>query len=235
MTTRRKTGTNLVPASCNARYNRAMQPKHMRRMVCASALAAAVVAAAGVSAQNPPPASKPVQQPPLRPDDPQVIRTGVELITTDVIVRDNRGQFVADLKKDEFELYEDGVQQQVISFHLTHGGRTFNVAAPPPPPAQEGIILPPSRPTSDAAGRIFIIFVDDLHLDFRNTGRIKDLFTKISKELIHEGDMFGIVSTGPSSLSVELTYDRKRLDAAIKKISGAVSYTHLTLPTIYSV
>ena len=34
------------------------------------------------------------------------------------------------------------------------------------------------RPTSDAAGRIFLIFVDDLHLDFRNTGRIRDLFKR---------------------------------------------------------
>ena len=32
--------------------------------------------------------------------------------------------------------------------------------------------------------------------------------------------MFGIVSTGPSSLAIELTYDRKRLDEAITKISG---------------
>ncbi len=63
-----------------------------------------------------------------------------------------------------------------------------------------------------------MIFVDDLHLDFRNTGRIRELFKKISKELIHDGDMFGIVSTGPSSLAVDLTYDRKRLDEAIKKI-----------------
>jgi VWFA-related protein len=38
--------------------------------------------------------------------------------------------------------------------------------------------------------------------------------------LIHEGDMFGIVSTGPSSLAIDLTYDRKILDDAIKKISG---------------
>ena len=75
---------------------------------------------------------------------------------------------------------------------------------PPPPPVQEGIILPPARPTNDAAGRIFIIFVDDLHLDFRNTGRIRDLFKKISTELIHEGDMFAIVSTGPSSIAIEL-------------------------------
>jgi VWFA-related protein len=85
----------------------------------------------------------------------------------------------------------------------------------------EGIILPPTRPTADMAGRIFLIFVDDLHLDFRNTGRIKDLFKKIASELIHEGDMFGIVSTGPSSLQIDLTYDRRRLDEAIKKISGA--------------
>jgi VWFA-related protein len=150
-----------------------------------------------------------------------VIRTGVELITTDAIVRDGRGQFVADLKKDEFEIYEDGVRQELVSFTLTHGGRVYNVAQPPPAPPQEGIILPPARPTNDAAGRIFMIFVDDLHLDFRNTGRIRELFKKISKELIHEGDMFGIVSTGPSSLAIDLTYDRKRLDQAITKITGS--------------
>jgi VWFA-related protein len=32
--------------------------------------------------------------------------------------------------------------------------------------------------------------------------------------------MFGIVSTGPSSLAIDLTYDRKRLEEAIKRISG---------------
>jgi VWFA-related protein len=180
------------------------------------ALTLALVSGPSVLAQNAPP--KP-QAPTTDPQ--QVIRTGVELITTDVIVRDSRGQFIADLKKDEFEIFEDGVKQQLVSFTLTHGGRVFNVAAPPPPPPQEGIILPPPRPTNDAAGRIFLIFVDDLHLDFRNTGRIRELFKKIAKELIHEGDMFGIVSTGPSSLSIDLTYDRKRLDQAITKITGA--------------
>ena len=64
------------------------------------------------------------------------------------------------------------------------------------------------RPT-DVAGRIFLLFVDDLHLDFRNTGRIRDLFKKIAKNLIHDGDMFGIVSTGPSSLAIDMTYDKQ--------------------------
>src|SRR5688572_22435913 len=145
----------------------------------------------------------------------------VELVTTDVVVRDNSGQFIADLKKDDFEVLEDGVPQTVVSFSLTHGGRSYNIAAPPPAPVAEGILLPPARPATDAAGRIFLIFVDDLHLDFRNTGRIRDLFKKISDELVHEGDMFGIVSTGPSSISIDLTYDRRRLTEALKKISGS--------------
>jgi VWFA-related protein len=196
-----------------------MYAKALSRTFWTSALALAMISAAGLDAQQKPPA-KP-QQPPSGSDPAQVIRTGVELITTDVIVRDSRGQFVADLKKDEFDVLEDGVKQQVVSFTLTHGGRVYNVAAPPPPPPQEGIILPPARPTNDAAGRIFLIFVDDLHLDFRNTGRIRELFKKIAKELIHEGDMFGIVSTGPSSLAIDLTYDRKRLDQAINKITGS--------------
>jgi VWFA-related protein len=70
------------------------------------------------------------------------------------------------------------------------------------------------------SGRIFLFFVDDLHLQFHNTGRVRDLFKRISKELVHDGDMFGIVSSGPSSIAVDMTYDRSRLDEAIKKIAG---------------
>ncbi len=114
-----------------------------------------------------------------------------------MIPRDGAGQFLADLKKEEFLVVEDGVEQTVASLTLVHGGRYFNLAAPPPAPVEEGMVLPPPRPVNDAAGRIFLLFVDDLHLDFRNTPRIRDLFKKISTELIHDGDMFGIVSTGP--------------------------------------
>jgi len=184
-----------------------MRAESRRQAQCAFALALTM---AGVVAQA-------QDQDQRRPD----FTSRVELVTTDVVVRDNTGQFIADLKKDDFEVLEDGVPQKVVSFSLTHGGRSYNIAAPPPAPVAEGILLPPARPATDAAGRIFFIFVDDLHLDFRNTGRIRELFKKISEELVHEGDMFGIVSTGPSSIAIDLTYDRRRLAEAIKKISGA--------------
>jgi VWFA-related protein len=180
--------------------------------------------AQGSQAGAQPPATAPAQKPPepQKPAPPEqpTFRVAVDLVTTDVIVRDDKGTFISDLKAGDFDVFEDGVKQDIASLVLIHGGRAFNMQAPPPPPAQEGIILPTQRPTNDAAGRIFLIFVDDLHLDFRNTPRIRQLFTKISKNLIHDGDMFGIVSTGPSSLAIDLTYDRVVLDAAIQKISG---------------
>jgi VWFA-related protein len=160
------------------------------------------------------------QQPEPTQAGQPTFRVAVDLVTTDVIVRDPKGQFVANLKSSDFEVFEDGVKQEIASLVLIHGGRAFSMQQAAAPPAQEGIILPAQRPTNDAAGRIFLIFVDDLHLDFRNTGRIRSLFKKISENLIHDGDMFGIVSTGPSSLAVDLTYDRQVLDAAIKKITG---------------
>jgi VWFA-related protein len=78
----------------------------------------------------------------------------------------------------------------------------------------------PSGPPANTASRIFIIFIDDLHLDFENTGRIRALFHQISEELIHDGDMFAVLSTGTSSIEIDPTYDRKRLAEAENKIAG---------------
>jgi VWFA-related protein len=164
---------------------------------------ALVVLAAGLSAQTPAP---PTQTPAAAAQEQKpTFRVAVDLVTNDVVVRDEKGNFVPDLKKDEFEIFEDGVKQDVIQMTVVTGGRVTNVLAPPPPPPPEGIILPPSRPRTDTSGRIFLFFVDDLHLQFHNTGRIRDLFKRISKELVHEGDMFGIVSSGPSSIAIDMT------------------------------
>jgi VWFA-related protein len=148
-------------------------------------------------------------------------RVTVDLVTTDVIVRDQKSaQFIADLKPGEFEIYEDGVKQDIASLTLVHGGRTFDVQAPPPAPVQEGIILPRNRPTNDTAGRIFLLFIDDLHLDFGQTPRTRQILEKMLKNLVHDGDMFGIVTTGTSSISQQLTYDRQVLESAIKRVTG---------------
>ncbi len=157
---------------------------------------------------------------PAQPTPPALFRAGIEMVTTDVITRDGAGQFVADLKPEEFEVYEDGVKQEVVQLLLYHGGRQYSPLAAAVQTQREGIVLPPPRPTNDAAGRVYVIFLDDLHLDFRQSGQIKDILKKVRQELIHDGDMFCIVSTGPSSIAIDMTYNPKRLDEAISKITG---------------
>jgi hypothetical protein len=73
---------------------------------------------------------------------------------------------------------------------------------------------------SGAAGPVWLIFVDDLHLSFANTGRLRTSLKTITSELIREGDSFAIRSSGPSSLAIDITADRSRLETAIKKATG---------------
>src|ERR1700674_2994153 len=163
-----------------------------------------VALAAVLSAQAPTPA-KPAQPP---ENQRPTFRVQVDLVTNDVVIRDEKGNFIPDLKPEEFRVYEDGVLQELSSMTVVTGGRVFNPMSAPIAAAPEGIILPKKRVVSDVSGRIFLFFVDDQHLQFGNTGRIRELFKKISKELVHDGDLFGIVSSGPSSIAVDMTYDK---------------------------
>ena len=59
--------------------------------------------AAGLSAQTPAPTSGAAAQ------EKPTFKVQVDLVTSDIIVRDEKGNFIPDLKNEEFEIYEDGV------------------------------------------------------------------------------------------------------------------------------
>ncbi|OLC79797.1 MAG: hypothetical protein AUH72_13595 [Acidobacteria bacterium 13_1_40CM_4_65_8] len=81
--------------------------------------------------------------------------------------------------------------------------------------------ITPSRVRAAAQdpGVTWLIFVDDLHLDFRNTGYIRKLLRSIASELIRDGDAFVLRSSGPSP-SIPFTTNRSLLDAAIGRVTG---------------
>jgi VWFA-related protein len=156
-----------------------------------------------------------------QPQQRPTFRVQADLVTVDAIVRDKKGQFVSNLKKEDFQVLEDGVPQDIVAMNLIVGGRVNNLLTAPPPPTEEGVILPPTRPINDAAGRIYIFFIDDLHIQFNDTSRVRQLLKKMEKTLLHQGDMFAIQTSGPSSVALDLTYDLSRFDDAIKKIAGS--------------
>jgi VWFA-related protein len=162
-----------------------------------------------IAAQSPPPSPQPT------------FRSSVTHVTTDVITRDASGRFVADLTKDHFSVLEDGVPQKIDSFALVHGGRTFNLIAPPPTTVPEGIVLPTTpRRQADTSGRVVLIFVDDLHVEPEYTPHVRRLVQDIADTMLHDGDLVAMISSGPSSVEIEPTYDRKQIMAAASRIRG---------------
>jgi VWFA-related protein len=151
-------------------------------------------------------------------------KAGVTLVTTDAIPRDQDGRFVTDLTKDNFTVLEDGQPQTISSFMMVRGGRTFNLLLPPSPPAasSDGLVLPPPKPrTDDTAGRVLLIFIDDLHFEADLSPHVRRLVQTIGDTLIHDGDLVSVVSSGPSFISIGPTYDKKTVLEAVGKIRGS--------------
>lgn len=74
--------------------------------------------------------------------------------------------------------------------------------------------------TTGQAPVSWAIFVDDLHLDFRNTGRFRDFLRQIDRNLIAEGDSVAMSASGPSGMAIDFTTDRQKLTNSIKMASG---------------
>jgi VWFA-related protein len=175
-----------------------------------------ILAACGVAAQ---------QAPPPAGQDQPTFRAAITAVSTDVIVRDQGGRFVSDLTKDDFVVLEDGVPQTLTAFSMVHGGRTFTLLAPAEAPADdapEGIVLPTKRrAVQDVAGRVVVIFVDDIHIDAEYTPHVRRIIEDLGKNLLHDGDLVAMVSSGPSSIATGLTYDRALIVASASKIRGS--------------
>jgi len=166
------------------------------------------------------------QPPPSKPQAPTVqqptFRGGVNAVERVVRVRDNKGQFVPGLTADDFQVYEDGVLQKIVNFTTVIGGRQLGSVETQPARAVNGVIVPRSKPPSDTSGRIFIVFIDDLNFQAKNSIMVRQIMDKI-KKIIHDQDLVGIVSSGYSSIEIDLLYDvgHKRLEEALNKTMGS--------------
>ena len=76
-------------------------------------------AAAEPATQAPPPAQPATPAPPGAPQQPS-FRVGVDIVSLNVTVTDTTQKYVTDLEQDDFQVYEDGVKQDVTLFNRTN-------------------------------------------------------------------------------------------------------------------
>ena len=159
------------------------------------------------------------QQP--RPQQTPSFGTRADYVYVPVFAAGASGNFIPDLKPADFEVLEDGVRQTITSFSRTIGGRNFTDSATAAP-AREGIVMPAAAARAPE-GRIFIIFIDDLHIRFQDTQRLKQNLAEIRDTVLHENDWVGIVSSGYSSIAFDLSPDpnHTRMNLAISRVMGS--------------
>jgi VWFA-related protein len=73
-------------------------------------------------------AAKPTPEPDTTPivDDGEIIKVNTQLVSIPVRVMDKKGRFIGGLSKENFRVYEDGVEQEIAMFSNEH--QPFTVA-----------------------------------------------------------------------------------------------------------
>lgn len=187
------------------------------------AAAAAVACAAEVTVRS----SQSQTQPPR-------FESGVRLVEVDVRVTDRHGQFVTDLRADDFEITEDGQPQTVSTFAVVAPrlSTTANRAPNDIPSAT------PS-PLDPATARTFVLMLDSPSTNgpAGRTGLTYDLYVRriamqFVESIMAPGDAVAAYITGDDTL--HLTSDKDQLRSSIERygggVTGAIDYAMLTGP-----
>ena len=169
-------------------------------------------AAALAADQNPPPAA------PAPQTQQPTFKAQVEYVEVDALVTDRQGNFVRDLKKEDFQVLEDGRAQTIATFSLVdipieRYDKPLGAAMPIEPDVRTN-----ERPFD---GRVYVLVIDDLHMRFGRTIRVKSAARQFIQRNLGANDLMAIVHTsGPIDANQEFTNNKKLLLAAVEKTLG---------------
>src|SRR5947208_4518946 len=162
------------------------------------------------------------QQPPAQPPPPQqqqpTFRVRVDYVEVDVVVTDRQGNLVRDLKKEDFQVLEDGKNQAINTFTFVD----IPVERADRPLFQESPIEPDVKTNEKPFdGRVYVMVIDDLHTRFGRSVRVKAAAKQFIERRLGANDLMAIVHTaGGSDTGQEFTSNKRLLIAAVDKTSG---------------
>ncbi len=185
----------------------------MKRRVRLAALFAFLTGSVLGAGQNPPPAGG--QAPP--PQGP-TFRVRVDYVEVDVVVTDREGNLVRDLKKEDFQVLEDGKPQSISTFTLVD----IPIERPDRPLFQADPIEPDVRSNEQPFdGRVYVMVIDDYHTNFGRTQRVRAAAKQFIERRLAANDLMAIVHTfGATDANQEFTSNKKLLLASVDRTLG---------------
>ena len=185
----------------------------MKKRVQLTALVVFVAAAAVavMAGQNPPAADQTQSSTPT-------FKLRVDYVEVDVVVTDRQGNLVKDLKKEDFQVAEDGKTQSISAFTFINipVERTDR-------PLYSPTALEPDVRTNETPfdGRVYVMVIDDLHTNFGRTQRVKAAARQFIERRLGANDLMAIVHTfGSNDGGQEFTSNKRLLLAAVDKTQG---------------
>src|SRR6185436_16478011 len=179
--------------------------------------AVAMMVSAPAAEQQQPPAQPPAQNPP--PQDPQQqppprIKTGINYVSVDVIVSDNKGTPVLDLSQADFAVTEDGKPQKIDSFSVVKIDEATQVESQPPKAIRNTYDEEKEAARPDV--RLFIVLLDDYHVRKENSQFVRRPLMEFIQNQLAPADMVALMY--PLTPITDLSFSRDR-DAQARAIN----------------
>lgn len=160
----------------------------------------------------------------------QRFRSGIDLVTVDVVVLDGKGEPVVGLTRNDFTVLEDGRPQQIREFQT--------VELPPPSPSSSFVLRPSAVATapptpisansavaSRLAGRAFVLVYDDVSLSRQQGAEARKAIRRFLETAVTSEDTVSLVTTSGGGLFHARTADdRTQLLALLDGVEGKYFY-----------
>ena len=179
----------------------------MRRSVFA--LASASLLATHGLAQEPEPGEKPAAH---------TFRSEVQYVEVDAFVMDEHGAFLHDLARDDFQIFEEGVRQEISAF------AEISIPVVPRELRAEADATPRDTATNERAfdGRVYVFLLDAAHTDPRDSARVRELASGFIERDMGDADVAAVVIAGGQSGGGQtFTSDKRLLLDAVSRFVGA--------------
>ncbi len=144
------------------------------------------------------------------PELPKLVETiDVRVINVDVVVTDKRGNPIPGLKKEDFQIFENGVPKPITNFFEVEGNRAKNlvVEAPADPTSPAPAPVPVADDVSENLKRRIIIYVDNLSLAPFNRNRVFEQMKAFVATAMRPGDE-AMIATYNRSMKVRVPFTR---------------------------
>lgn len=148
-------------------------------------------------------------------DKDQAVQLKAELVELRVVVTDKKGQLVDNLKREDFEVLEDGRPQDISFFSIEKIEGSKSATSPDRPTA------PAERPSPENAppARTIVLFVDTLHLSAKSMIEVKKTLRQFVDKQITDQDLVALITPhGNTGLLQQFIRDKKMLRYAIEKL-----------------